>query len=103
MYAHAMSEISFEWDPAKAAGNARKHGVAFVEARSVFEDEEALVIGDPDHSHGEERFIMLGASAQRRLLVVVFCERSAGTVIRIISARRAHRWERRTYVERGAR
>ena len=97
-----MQEIRFEWDPRKAAENLRKHGVAFPEAETVFEDEQALLLPDPDHSHGEERFVLLGASAARRLLVVVHCERSGGTVIRLVSARMADRDERAQYIERGS-
>lgn len=97
-----MQEIRFDWDLRKAAENVRKHGVAFSEAVTVFEDEHALHLPDPDHSHDEERFVLLGASAARRLLVVVHCERSRGRVIRVISARMADRDERAQYIERGS-
>ncbi|HUE47068.1 MAG TPA: BrnT family toxin [Aestuariivirgaceae bacterium] len=93
-------ETRFEWDPRKAAENLRKHDVAFEDAQTVFEDDEALLLPDPDHSRGEERFVLLGASAAQHLLVVVHCERAHGTVIRIISARNADRDERAQYVER---
>lgn len=89
--------LRFEWDSVKAAVNARKHGVTFEEARTVFEDEEALIIPDPEHSVGEERFVLLGLSAALRVLVVVHCEREQGAVIRIISARKADRGERDDY------
>lgn len=79
----------FAWDPAKAEANARKHGVDFDEATSVFLDEQALLIPDPDHSCGESRFVLLGASAHARLLVVCHCYREKEHVIRIISARQA--------------
>lgn len=92
--------LDFEWSPAKAAANARKHGVDFEEARTVFEDDEALLIPDPEHSIGEERFVLLGLSAALRVLVVVHCERLDGEVIRIISARKADRAERATYASR---
>jgi uncharacterized DUF497 family protein len=95
-----VSEIRFEWDPRKAAENLRKHGVAFTEAETVFEDDEALLLPDPDHSHGEERFLLLGASAIRHILVVVHCERSRGSAVRIISVRHADRDERTQYLER---
>jgi uncharacterized DUF497 family protein len=95
-----MTRLRFEWDPAKATANLRKHGVGFDEARTVFEDEEALLIPDPDHSVGEERFVLLGMSHVARVLVVVHCERDAGQVIRIISARKADRTERATYATR---
>lgn len=92
--------LDFEWSPAKAAANVRKHGVHFEEARTVFEDDEALLIPDPEHSTGEERFILLGLSVALRLLVVVHCERLDGEIIRIISARKADRAERATYAAR---
>ena len=81
--------LEFEWDGAKAAANARKHGVTFDEARSVFFDERARMIDDPDHSEAEVRFILLGLSHRLRLLLVCHCYRARGNVIRIISARRA--------------
>lgn len=84
-----MTEIHFEWDPRKARGNLRKHGVSFEEARSVFYDDEALIIEDVDHSDEEERFILLGVSAALRILVVVHCFRGSDDTIRIISARKA--------------
>ena len=88
-----MSHLEFEWSPVKAASNVKKHGVSFEEARSVFEDEEALLIPDPEHSVGEKRFVLLGVSAASRLVVVIHCERGPD-VIRIISARKADRTER---------
>ena len=84
-----MSTLRFEWDEAKAAANAKKHGVTFEEARSVFFDDRARLIDDPDHSEDEERFILLGLSGTLRLLVVCHCYRSKGNLIRIISARKA--------------
>ena len=95
-----MSEIRFEWDPAKAASNLRKHGVSFEDAQTVFSDERALLLEDPDHSEEEDRFILLGLSAAMRVLVVVHCYRAKDQVIRIISARRATRQERDVYVRR---
>jgi uncharacterized DUF497 family protein len=97
-----MTAPHFEWDPRKAAQNARKHGVAFSEARTVFEDADALILPDPDHSEEEERFILLGLSGALRVLVVIHCERGDGAVIRIISARKADRQERAVYAERRA-
>ena len=82
-----MSAIRFEWDSGKAAANLRKHGVAFEEARTVFEDDEALWMSDPEHSVREERFVLVGLSAALRVIVVVHCERDDGDVIRIISMR----------------
>ena len=95
-----MGALRFDWDPAKATLNLRKHGVSCSEARTVFEDEEALVRPDPDHSAGEERFVILGVSSALRVLVVIHCEREHGDVIRIISARKADRQERAAYVAR---
>lgn len=97
-----MSHLEFEWSPVKAASNVKKHGVSFEEARSVFEDEEALLIPDPEHSVGEERFVLLGVSAASRLVVVIHCERGPD-VIRIISARKADRTERAAYISRRTR
>ena len=65
----------FVWDPAKAALNVRKHGVSFEDAQTVFADERARLIDDPDHSEAEERFVLLGLSSAMRLLVVVHCYR----------------------------
>ena len=85
--------MEFEWDPRKAELNRTKHGVAFADAVGAFEDELALTIAD-DHA-SEERFISLGCDFLGRVLVVVFCWR--GETIRIISARKATRSERRQY------
>jgi len=84
--------MHFEWDPAKAKANKRKHGLSFEEAETVFFDENALVIPDPDHSQAEDRFIILGLSRNLRELVV--CHRYRGDdLIRIISARKADKDE----------
>ena len=92
-----MTHLRFEWDPAKAAVNFKKHGIGFDEARSVFADEQAKLIADPDHSESEERFILLGLSASLRLLVVCHCHRDKNDTIRIISARKATTSESRQY------
>ena len=89
--------IEFEWDPAKARSNLRKHGVSFEEARSVFYDEYATQFEDEENSEGEERFLMLGLSNELRVLIVCHCERESGEVIRIISARKATKKEREYY------
>lgn len=81
--------IKFEWDPAKAASNLKKHGVSFEEAKSVFHDEFAVQFYDDPHSSEEDRFLMLGMSSGARLLLVCHCERGGGDVIRIVSARKA--------------
>ena len=93
-----MSLAVFAWDPHKADANARKHGVGFDEATSAFLDESALLIPDPDHSHDEDRFLLLGNSARFRLLVVCHCYREKEHVIRIISARKATRHEAAQYL-----
>jgi uncharacterized protein len=92
-----MSSIRFDWDPKKAVVNLRKHKVSFEDAQSVFSDERALLIDDPDHSEDEEGFVLLGLSQTLRLLVVVHCYRAEGRVIRIISARKADSDEQSLY------
>jgi uncharacterized DUF497 family protein len=92
-------DLRFEWDPAKSRGNLKKHGVSFEEAKSVFLDDNALLLADPDHSLDEARFLLLGISTQLRTLVVCHCVRENGDVIRIISARRADKSERARYFE----
>lgn len=77
--------------------NLRKHGVSFEDAQTVFADESAKLIDDPDHSEEEDRFVLLGLSSTLRLLVVCHCYRSQGNVIRIISARKADGRERDAY------
>lgn len=89
--------MRFEWDPEKAARNLAKHGVAFEEAQTVFEDNLFVIFGDPDHSFHEKRYLIMGQSTQGRLLVVSYTERPRG--IRLISAREATRQERRAYEE----
>lgn len=92
-----METIQFEWDENKNQINQRKHGISFQEAKTVFYDEEALVIDDPEHSEQEDRFIILGLSNQANLLVVRHCYRASDTVIRIISARKATKTESKYY------
>ena len=89
-----MSGISIEWDERKNSSNKRKHGVSFEEAASVFSDENALVVADPEHSRQEDRFVILGLSAALRMLVVCHCYRRVSDVIRIVSARKATKKER---------
>ncbi len=91
--------IIFEWNGNKAAENRKKHGVTFEEAQSVFADDKALLIEDPDHSDNEERFILLGLSAGLRILIVCHCYRENDDIIRIFSARKATLKERRQYLE----
>lgn len=92
-----MEEIIFSWDERKDRENQRKHGVSFEEASSVFADENARLKHDPDHSQDEERFILLGFSAKLRILVVAHAYRQEGNQIRIVSARKATRYERKQY------
>ena len=89
--------IRFEWDENKNASNIRKHGVSFEEAKTVFYDECAVMIPDPDHSETEERFILMGFSARARILIVCHCWRQQESVIRIISARKATTQEKKQY------
>ena len=95
-----MAWLRFEWDPRKALDNLRKHQVSFEEAKTVFLDDDALLIPDDEHSTEEERFVIMGFSARLRILVVCHCYRQSEEVIRIISARKANRVEHRQY-ERG--
>lgn len=92
-----MDKLDFIWDEQKAALNLHKHGVSFAEARTVFYDEFARLIADPEHSDNEERFILLGLGAKLRLLIVCHCYKEAEQTIRIISARKANRNEQRLY------
>ena len=87
--------MEFEWDPAKAAANLRKHRVSFNEAASVFGDPLAYTFVDPDHSRGEERWLTFGMSMGRLLLVVSHVERDGR--VRIVSAREATKHERKIY------
>ena len=93
-----MAELRFEWDERKNAANKRKHGVSFEEAQTVFYDDRALLIDDPDED--EERFVLLGLSTALRTLVVCHCYREEDEVIRIISARKAGKDERADYERR---
>jgi uncharacterized DUF497 family protein len=89
--------VTFEWDDKKAATNAKKHGVTFEEAATVFRDPLYLVFADPDHSAKESRFLIFGESGDGRLLVVSYTQRAKS--IRLISAREATRRERKHYEE----
>ena len=95
-----MNSLRFEWDARKATANLKKHGISFEEAKSVFYDEQAKLIDDPDHSADEERFILLGLSFSLRLVVVCHCYRGANDVVRIISARKATPHETKSYKQR---
>lgn len=89
--------MDVEWDELKAAANLTKHGISFDEAMTVFNDPLFVDFFDPDHSHSEHRYIIIGESQQKRLLVVSYTER--GSALRIISARQATALERRQYEE----
>ncbi len=92
-----MTDICFEWDEKKNKANQRKHNVSFQEAKTVFYDENARLIPDPDHSKIEDRFILMGLSGSLRMLIVVHCYMKNDEVIRIISARKATRNEQKHY------
>ena len=89
--------MEFEWDERKAATNAKKHGVSFHEASTVFGDSLAITFHDPDHSENEQRFLTFGLSQSSRLLVVTHVDR--GRKARIVSARLMTRYERKIYEE----
>ena len=94
-----MKEIKFNWDKNKANKNLVKHKVSFEEARSVFDDDNARLIFDPDHSEDEDRFILLGLSCSLKILVVVHCYKDEENIIRLISARKATKKEEINYKE----
>jgi uncharacterized DUF497 family protein len=100
MYIVRMADLHFTWDPTKARANLAKHGISFQEAETAFSDDHALVMPDPEHSHEEDRFVLLGASTALRVVMVVHCEPDPDGAIRIISARRATRSERGQYAAR---
>jgi uncharacterized protein len=87
--------MEFEWDPRKASINLRKHGVSFTEAGTIFGDELAITVSDPDHSDNQDRYITIGWSDRRRLLIVSHTDR--GDRMRIISARELTKAERKEY------
>jgi uncharacterized DUF497 family protein len=97
MYNVRMTTLRFEWEPRKATANVKKHGITFEEAKSVFYDDHAKLLDDPDHSDEEERFVLLGLSHTLRVLLVCHCYRSEGNIIRIISARKATSKESKDY------
>jgi uncharacterized DUF497 family protein len=89
--------IRFEWSPSKASSNLKKHGISFEEAKFTFYDEHAIQFYDDENSETEDRFFLLGISINSRIILVSHCERDSGQVIRIISARKATKRERRHY------
>jgi len=94
-----MNDIRFQWDQNKNNENIKKHKVSFEEAKTVFFDENARLISDPEHSINEERFVILGISNKLRILVVVHTYKENDEVIRIISARKATKFESKYYNE----
>lgn len=92
--------LTFEWDQSKSERNEAKRGISFEEAKTVFNDPYAITLDDPDHSHGEYRFIDIGFSSKGEVLVVWYTERSEN--IRIIGCRKATRSERKKHEERDA-
>jgi len=94
-----MNKICFTWDKNKARLNRKKHGISFEEAETVFDDDQACLIHDPDHSEEEDRFVLLGLSCSIRLLVVNHCYREDDSEIRIISSRKATKTEEKMYWE----
>lgn len=98
-YICSMNTIRFQWDSNKNRANIKKHKVSFEEAKSVFFDEDARLISDPEHSSDEERFIILGVSSKLKLLVVVHAYMEDDETIRIISARKATKSETKFYYE----
>jgi len=89
--------IKFEWDSIKADSNIKKHGISFEEAKSVFYDEFAIQFYQNDNMEGEDRFLMLGLSTTHKVLMICHCERDSGNIVRIISARKATKNERKFY------
>ena len=94
-----MADIKFTWDSRKNKQNIQKHKISFDEAKTVFFDDFARIIFDPDHSEDEKRFIILGASTYLKILIVCHCYRENDSIIRIISARKANKNEKNQYLE----
>jgi uncharacterized DUF497 family protein len=94
-----MKTINFSWDDTKAKSNLIKHKISFEEAKTVFDDDNARLIQDPDHSENEDRFILLGLSCTLKILTIVHCYRDNEDNIRIISARKSTKQETKQYRE----
>ena len=92
-----MTTPRFEWEPRKATEYVKTYEIKFEEAKSVFYDDHAKLLDDPDHSDEEERFVLLGLSHTLRVLLVCHCYRSEGNIIRIISARKVTSKESKDY------
>ncbi len=94
-----MDTINFEWDENKNEINKKKHGLSFETAQEVFYDEFAVVFDDPDHSVGEERFLIIGMTESSKICIVSHCYRNSDNIIRLISAREATKKEKKIYQE----
>ncbi len=94
-----MDSLRFEWDEEKNELNKQKHKISFETAKEVFYDELAILFDDPDHSIGEERFLIMGMLKSSKICIVSHCYRDNENVIRIISAREATKTEKRFYEE----
>ena len=94
-----MKNMTFSWDERKARDNLRKHAVPFEEAVTAFSDENARLMYDPEHSQNEDRFVLLGISSKLRILIICHVYHQSEREIRIISARKADRDERKQYGE----
>lgn len=88
--------MNVTWDEAKNLSNQKKRGVSFEEAETVFYDDDSVLFDDPDHSVGEERFLIIGVTDTEKLCIVSHCYRDED-VIRIISARKATKHEKQIY------
>lgn len=99
MYNIIMEMINFEWDENKNTINKKKHGLSFEEAKEVFSDDNAILFDDPDHSVGEERFLIIGMIKSQKICIVSHCYRDNDDIIRIISAREATKNEKTTYLK----
>lgn len=94
-----MDTIKFEWDENKNRTNQQKHGISFDEAKMVFYDENAILFDDPEHSEEEERFLIIGVITNEKICIVSHCYRDKDKKIRLISARKATKSERKIYLE----
>lgn len=99
MYIHCdvIPVMKYTWDEIKNQKNHHKHGIWFEEAQTIWADGLAVEFFDPESSDDEDRFIRIGHSKRANVLLVVFCERDDGNIIRIISARKATKKEREDY------
>ena len=92
--------MKFEWDSQKNKSNIKKHGISFEEAKSIFYNEDSIIFDDTEHSHHENRFLIVGFSIKFNLLITCFCEREKQEIIRIISARKLSKKEEKNFSKR---